>query len=533
MKVLVANLPGVKQNKDGSIKHYVKAGSRWPMTVGNSKSVDYYPFPFWLSYTSALLKRDTQAHTKGLDGVVHDMNAEDFLECVKEFKPDLLITELVILTLEDDLETLRKIKREAGTKIAVGGNYPTTESKSLLMQCDFIDFVFFGEYEFTAKELVESLLSNSKLATSQHRKLNYDISSPYEGGDKGVVIKPSRNTSAIEQLPKLDNIKGLVYRTNDGIVKQNSPRELIDLDLLPFPDRTDFPATIYPDFTLYSPCINIIATRGCPSGCVYCQERHILYNSPKYRMRKPENVVNEMEHCIKEFGARQFYFDDMSLVVNNKYTQNLCKEMIQRGIKIPWTCMGDAMYVTYETLKLMSEAGCIGMKFGVESANPEILKSIGKPLDLEKTKQVVQWCKELGIRTHATFCLGLPGETIGSIRKTMAYMKELCADTAQVSKAVPYPGTPMYRWAKENGYLITDDFNLYDGASGAILKYTELSNNELDKWYEIFCRKVSRQKLLRYMSEPMQSISIIVQMWKNKGFYSITRSIRTFIARAF
>ncbi len=532
MKVLVANLPGVKQNKDGSVKHYVKAGSRWPMTVGNSKSVDYYPFPFWLSYTSALLKRDTQAQIKGIDGVVYDMDAEDFLECVKEFKPDLLITELVILTLEDDLETLKKIKREVGTKIAVGGNYPTTESKSLLMQYDFIDFVFFGEYEFTAKELVESLLSNSKLAPSQHQEVNYDISPPCEGGDKEVVIKPRRNALVIEQSPKLDNIKGLVYRTNDGTVKQNSPRELIDLDLLPFPDRTDFPATIYPDFTLYSPCINIIATRGCPSGCVYCQERHILYNSPKYRMRKPGNVVNEMEYCIKEFGARQFYFDDMSLVVNNKYTQNLCREIIQRGIKVPWTCMGDAMYVTYETLKIMGEAGCIGMKFGVESANPEILKRIGKPLDLEKAKQVVRWCKEFGIRTHATFCLGLPGETIDSIKKTMAYMEELCADTAQVSKAVPYPGTPMYQWAKENGYLITNNFSLYDGASGAILKYNKLSNDELDKWYEIFCKKVNRQKLLKYISEPFQSLSIIKQMLKEKGFFSILRSIKIFVGRA-
>jgi len=219
-------------------------------------------------------------------------------------------------------------------------------------------------------------------------------------------------------------------------------------------------------------------------------------------------------------------------VVNKRHVTGICNEMLKRHIRIPWTCMGDAMFSDYETLALMARAGCIGMKFGVESASPEILKSIHKPLNLDMAKRVVKWCKELGISTHATFCLGLPGETPATIKQTMDFMELLNADTSQVSKAVPYPGTPLYKWASENNYLTTRDLSQYDGMGRAVLNYPDLSNTELDRWYGIFSKKVARKKIIKYVKEPAQSLSIIKEMWKRKGFFSIVRSIKTFVRRA-
>lgn len=492
MKIIVANLAGVKIEKSGKIRHFAKAGSRWPMTVGYSRSVDYYPFPFWLAYTTALLKRDTQAKVKGLDGVVMDLTSEEFLKIVKLERPDMFLCELTMIALKEDLKLLRYIKDTSKAKIAVTGTYATVYPERLLQENSFIDYILIAEYELTARELVSRLM---------HKE-------------------------------SLEKVEGLVYR-NKSQIKHNGRRPLIsDLDALPYPDRYDFPATIYPDFTLYSPCISLIASRGCPAGCIFCTERHVMYNSPRYRTRSPKNVVDEMEFCMREYSAKQVYFDDMSFVVNRKNTMAICDEMIKRGLKVPWTCMGDAMFIDYGTLKKMAEAGCIGMKFGIESADSEILKTIGKPLNLGKAKDVVRWCKELGIRTHATFCLGLPGETIRTIEKTMKYMEELGADTSQVSKVVPYPGTPIYRWAKGKDYLITDDLSKYNGASKTILNYPDLCNEELNKWFEIFRKKVSRQKLLKYLNKPMQSLSIINQIWKQKGFHSVARSVWVFVRRA-
>lgn len=494
-KVLIANLSGVHVEGDGSLRHFVKAGSRWPMTIGYSKSVDYYPFPFWLAYTTALLKRDKDIAVKGMDGVVRDMTSTELLAEVKREKPNLFVTELVALTLEDDLLFLKNLRAETGCMIAVCGSYVSAAAEELLKNNLFIDFAVRGEYEITIKELV------------------------------GVLFKGHHDG--------LSSVDGLIYRAKEQGIVTNRQRELLsDLDYLPYPDREDFPATIYPDFTLYSPCINIISSRGCPVGCIYCTDRHILYNSPRYRMRGPKKVVEEMEYCIERFKARQFYFDDQSFVVNKKHVMEICEEILKKGMRIPWTCMGDAMFVDYETLKIMSEAGCIGMKFGVESASPEILKNIHKPLNLEKVRQIVKWCRELGISTHATFCLGLPGETSETIKQTMNFMESLHTDTAQVSKAVPYPGTPMYKWAMKNNYLTTTDLSNYDGMGKAILNYPDLSNIELDRWYGIFSKKVARKKILKYIKEPAQSLSIISEMWKRKGFFSIVRSIKTFVKRA-
>lgn len=494
MKVLVGNLSGVKKQPNGSYQHFVKAGSRWPMTVGFSKTVDYYPFPFSLSYTSALLKRDTDAEVKGIDGVVLDMTDDEFIDVVLGERPDVIITELTTLTLKDDLKLLKKLYDEIKCKIVVAGSYVTVLPEQILKENPYIAMILVGEYEFTAKEIVEYFL-----------------------GETGK---------------EMNDIAGLVYRNSRGEILQTKHRPLIaSLDELPYPDREDFPATIYPDFTLYAPCINIISSRGCPAGCIYCVERHIIYNSPKYRVFSPKRIVDEMEYCIDIYGARQFYFDDMSFVVNRGHVAETCEEIKRRGINIPWTCMGDAMFVDYSTLEKMAEAGCIGMKFGIESANQEILKTIGKPLDLEKAKKVVRWSKKLGIRTHATFCLGLPGETVDTIKKTIAYEERLGADTAQVSKAVPYPGTPLYKWATENGYLVTDDYAAFDGTSKAILSYPNLSSEDLDKWYEIFCKKVARQKAVKYLTEPGQSLSIIKEMYKQKGLLSMVRSIKTFLGR--
>jgi anaerobic magnesium-protoporphyrin IX monomethyl ester cyclase len=494
MNILVANLAGVKVESDGSVKHYIKAGSRWPMTIGRSRSVDYYPFPFWLAYTSALLKRDTKAHVQGLDGVVLDMTGDELLGEIVSRKPDLLVVELASLTLGEDLEFMTKVKAATKCKIVVCGNYATVTHKSLIQDNACLDFAVRGEYEMAVRDLALALMDETPL----------------------------------------EDVPGVTWRDASGQVVENAPRPLLaNLDELPFPDRDDFPATIYPDFTLYSPCINILSSRGCPCGCVYCQERHVMYASPKYRSRSAASVVDEMQYCQQKFGARQFYFDDQSFVVKKKHVMDICAEIMRRGLTVPWTVMGDAMFVDREMLEAMAKAGCIGMKFGVESADEGILKAIGKPLDLEKAKQVARWCKELGIRTHATFCLGLPGETVETIKKTMAYMEEIEVDTAQVSKAVPYPGTPMYEWAMKNGYLTTTDLGNFDGMGDSIISYPGLNNQEIDTWCAIFSRRVARKKVLRYLFEPRQSLSIIIEMARRKGVRSLLKSLYTFVRRAF
>lgn len=492
-KIVVANMPGIHVNANGSLRHLVKAGSRWPMTVGNSRSIDYYPFPFGLAYTTALLKRDTSAIVKGLDGVARDMLPGEFFNEVVKEKPDILITELVGVTLKEDLSLLKKIKESSHCIIIVCGYYVSTFPEKVLIENDFIDFSIFGEYEITIKEIIQYLE---------------------------------------DETGKLPEIEGLVFRSSRNEVLKNKPRPQLDLNDLPFPDRGDFPPQYYADFAFYMPCISIISSRGCPCSCTFCLDRNVLYNSPAYRMRNAEDVVNEIEYCISQYKANQIYFDDQSFVVDKQRVLKICELIISRNIKIPWTCMGDAIFSDYEMLKMMKEAGCIGIKFGVESAAPEILKQIKKPIDLEKVKQVVRWCKKLGINSHATFCVGLPGETEETIQKSIHFMENLGINTAQVSRAVPYPGTPFFEWAKQNGYLLTEDSERYDASIESVLNYPQISGEKMDQCYKIFLKKVSRKKVLQYLKNPLRSLSFLKDQYQQKGMKATFSAICTFVKRA-
>lgn len=492
MKVLVTNLPGIEVSAKGLLKHYAKAGSRWPMTVGYARSVDYYPFPFWLAYTAALLKRDTEAEVVGLDGVAMDMTPKEFFDTVKKQRPDLLIAELVFLTLKDDLNLLKRIKEEINCKIVLCGNYPTVYPKEILEEYNFVDYLLMGEYEITAKELVLGLM---------------------------------------QELPR-KQVLGLAFREKKEVITNRRRPLISDLDILPYPERVDFPVGRYYDFAFYWPSVSMMTSRGCPSGCTFCTERHIMYNSARYRKRNPTRIVDEIEYSMKQFNAKQIYFDDMSFTVDKQHVSDICSEILKRNIEIPWTCMGDAMFIDYGTLEKMKKAGCIGMKFGVESADPEILKRIGKPLNLERVKQITKWCRELGISTHATYCLGLPGESKTTIMNTLRFMQKLDTDTSQVSKAVPYPGTPFYKWVKEYDYLLTNDLRHYDGTTNAILNYPQLSNEDLDRWFEKFSKMVSRKKIWKYLFSPRESFSLATGIYKQKGIQGLLRSIRTFVGRA-
>ena len=194
--------------------------------------------------------------------------------------------------------------------------------------------------------------------------------------------------------------------------------------------------------------------------------------------------------------------------------------------------MGDAIFSDYEMLKMMKEAGCIGIKFGVESADPEILKQIKKPVNLERVKQVVKWCKKLGINSHATFCVGLPGETEETIQKSIHFMEKLGVNTAQVSRAVPYPGTPFFEWAKQNDYLLTEDWERYDASIESVLKYPQISSERLDRCYKVFLKKVSRKKVLQYLKNPLRSLSFLKEQYLQKGMKVTMGAVCTFVKRA-
>lgn len=452
----------------------------------------YLPFPFFLAYTTSLLKSQKMGEVKGIDGVALNLTDESFLEIVEKYSPDILVMEIPTITVKDDILLAKSIKEITGARIAITGFHVSALPNETMIEAPWIDFCCMGEYEETIMELVRTL----------------------------------------EEDKPLSSMAGLVWR-DSNIVHKNPRRILLDVNTLPWPDREDFPAALYRDFAFREPCIQIISSRGCPNSCIFCQERWVLYNSPVYRRRDARNVVDEIEHCIQRYGAKQFYFDDMSFVVDKKHVQAICDEILRRGLDIPWTCMGDAIYVDREMLAKMHQAGCIGMKYGVETANPDILARIGKPLRLEKVREVNRWLKELSIWSHATFTIGLPGENRSHIERTIGFAVELSPDSVQFSIAIPFPGTPFYRWADRQGYLLTKDWSMYDGSCGRALSTPELTSSELEELLvnanEALWRLTYTGNLSYVVRHPVESLRIIRRRIHREGIVLTAK----FLGKAF
>jgi radical SAM superfamily enzyme YgiQ (UPF0313 family) len=119
--------------------------------------------------------------------------------------------------------------------------------------------------------------------------------------------------------------------------------------------------------------------------------------------------------------------------------------------KIPWFAMCRADTIRKETWKIMSESGCKGVKIGVESGSQYVVdKIVNKHLDLNYTKEIVQYIKSLGMSVHGTFTYGLPGETKEHMLETKKYISDVGFTTIQESGTAEIEGAPLHSLNKKN-----------------------------------------------------------------------------------
>lgn len=476
MKILLANPPFRIKINDKLERYFVRAGSRWPFSTIKEKDnlPDYIPFPFYLAYTAAILEKKYQVVVD--DGVAINETENEFLDIVFRESPNIILFETSTPTINYDLQLAAKIKKKLRSLvICIAGTHATSYFTEILKNQE-IDFVFLGEYEINFSKLVEAL-----------------------SGKKSIKM-----------------IDGIAYREGKKIFS-NKPVLIDPLDQLPIPARHLFPnnrkpnPTLYWDgFCQYKPAIQMHASRGCPFRCNFCLWNQVMYRNSKYRVFSPQRIVDEMEQVIKDYDAKEIYFDDDTFTADKKHVLEVCKEITKRKLNIHWSVMGDAMITDQEMIDAMADAGCIGIKFGVESGNKEILKHIEKPINFDKLKKFTDWCAKRKIKTHATFTFGLSGETKETMQQTLNLAKSLDVDSVQFSITTPFPGTRYYEELKKTNLLLANKWEDFDGASNSIVKFRNLSKEEIIK----FCQKASGQWLLHKLIQPKWTLRQLYNLFR-------------------
>lgn len=443
-KVMLLNPPWQDRGLKG-----VRAGSRWPFRMNfniNNSSFSYRPFPFFLAYATALLKKHN-FNAVMLDAIAEDLKEEDFLEMVRWHNPDVVLIEASTASIFNDLKWAERIKVLIGSVVVFSGTHVSAMGKSFLKKHSHIDYVIRGEYELAFLGLVKRLRLRKSLR----------------------------------------GLKGVGYRKkNNDVILQGRTRTIMQLDKLPFPERLTLPIYNYFDqgALLMSPMAQVMSSRGCPFGCIFCLWPQVLYGNRIYRMRDTRQIVDEIEMLTKEYGFTRFYFDDDTFNISRKKVLEICQEIIRKKIKIEWSIMARADLLDYKLLKILKDSGLVAVKLGVESASQRILNLNKKQLRLSKVKQTIKYCRILGIKVHLSFMLGLLGETKKTLKKTIKFALALQPDNVQFSLATPFPGTAFYRILEKKRSILSYDWSLYDSTRFVVINSPELSSEELENSFK-------------------------------------------------
>ena len=262
----------------------------------------------------------------------------------------------------------------------------------------------------------------------------------------------------------LAEVPGMMVRGPDGRARHTGPRlPTEDLDALPWAARDLVDNARYTEPSTGAPFTVIQVSRGCPYPCTYCTVAN--YHGKPQRWRSPESLVAEVRHCVERFGIRSFLFLSDLFTFDRARVLALCDALRASGLDVRWFCNSRADTIDAALALAMRAAGCYLVSFGVESASPTIQRTIKKPVKPERFREAAEACRAAGIRSYFYWVLGFPGETRDTIRETVDTACSVDSDFAAFYFAVPFPGTPLYAWAKREGKLRHEDWSRYDTSS--------------------------------------------------------------------
>lgn len=423
MKVIIINPPVVGDDK------YIREGR----CEQRASSFQYLMVPISLPSIAGLL-RENKFDVKVLDCIAEDLGFTGALKVIKQYNPKLIVINYSTVTYEGDKKFSAMVRRGLpGAHLTAIGVHVTTMTEQALTETA-LNSIIRNEPEETALELAQAIEKGRKTERQKNRKAETD--------------------------QKLKKIKGLSYRSKSKVI-DNPDRPFIEnLDALPFPARDLLHNEKYKMPVYNRPYTLVVTSRGCPNNCSFCTAK--IYYGSKIRMRSPENILDEVEEIIKVQKIKDISFWADTFTFVKRHVMELCAGIKKRNLQFRWMCNARVDRIDPEMLKAMKGAGCQVIAFGVESGNQKILNSIGKNITLKEIRQAYKWVRKADIESAAHIIFGLPGETEGTIRQTIKFVKEINPDYVQFYSAIPFPGTRFRKEAEQKGWITSDKWSDYE-----------------------------------------------------------------------
>jgi len=449
-KVLLINPPGINPYiRDCFCSHIAKASYIW--------------HPLDLVILSGILS--VNFDLKIIDAVASKENAFEIIKVIKKEKFFAVICLIGNISLKEDISFLKKIRKvHQKCFIIVLGDVALHKKERLLKKYPFIDGCIL---DFTSKDILKFLNRKNKFAN-------------------GKIIE------------------NLIYRKNGKIIK-GKRKSSSKLFTYPVPKHKLFPLSAYKlPMQKYTPFISLLTSDGCPFSCKFCPASNEILG---FKLRKIENVLEELDY-IYSLGIKELRFRDNTFISNKNYSIKLLNSMINKSYGFSYSCLTRVDTVNEKVLKLMKKSGCHTIQFGVESGSNKILNQFNKRTNTGQIKKVFAVCKKLKINTLAHFILGLPGETLKTMEKTLALAKQIEPDYVSFNIAKAIPETQLGKECLQKGWSQQNNLNI----NTPQLSFKDVLRFQKKAYREFYLRPKFILKKLIKISSLMELFSNLTNM---------------------
>lgn len=349
--------------------------------------------------SSVLLEKGHRVRVIGADKELDKIN-----QTIKEMDADIIGFSIRSNDTKQISEIAARVKKKSKALLICGGAHITMNGYSFLEENPCFDLGVIGEGEETIVDIIDFI--------------------------KGEI--------------KIRDIKGIIGRDNRELFQTEKRIFIKDLDRLPYP--------AYNVFDIYSNGISeygMITSRGCPYGCTYCNGPNVM--GKRWRYRSADNIIEEFIQVKKSYGKKTKWVDifDDNFTLDLKRAKELCRSLIDKKLDLQWRLPNGirADKIDDELAALMMEAGCRIVHVGIESGCRDVFDSINKGETLEDIERGVKHLKKHGIKTDASFIIGLPNSNYWRDMKSIDFAKKLKLNITCFHIFFPFKHTKAYDMA--------------------------------------------------------------------------------------
>lgn len=398
----------------------------------------------------AAVTRAAGYETHIVDSEVLGLSPQQACDAIMAYRPDIVGFTAVTISVHNAATVAKLLKdKDSSIKTMVGGHHISAVPDETMGLFPEFDIGVIGEGEVTIIELLDALKSGRGLK----------------------------------------DVKGLIFRENGGFHTTGKRGRLADLDSLPLPAwdlLPDIPKYYCPPVHTVKklPATNLVTSRGCPGKCIFCART--VYGN-KGTFYSAARVMEMVRDLYDNYGIREIQFRDDNFTVFRKRLVELCNMLKESGLDLVWSCAARIDMVNPAILKLMKEAGCWQVWYGIESGSQRVLDQIKKNTTLEGIRDTVRWSRAVGIKPCGFFILGHPTETKESIEETINFALKLDIAECHASFMTPFPGSELYQTYAKYG-TFENDWRMLSGWTPVFIPHG-FTKEELKSYSNQFHRR--------------------------------------------